>query len=107
MSSWVSYWRPSVTFQSVRNSNVWYNAGASYKMMKEKLTLTLSALNFFEKEKVFINRINEDLFWKESKTIHPGKIYSFGLSYNFGKLKEKVSKKKGVSNDDLMGKEAN
>jgi len=107
MSSWVSYWRPSVTFQSVRNSNVWYNTGASYKMAKEKLTLTVSALNFFENEKVFINRVNEVLFWKESKTIYPGKIYSFGLSYNFGKLKEKVSKKKGASSDDLLGKEAN
>ncbi len=107
MSSWVSVWRPSVTFQSVRNSNMWYNTGLTYKMIKEKLILTVSALNFFEDEKIFTNRINEDQFWKESKTIHPGRIFSFGLSYNFGKLKEKVSKKKGVSSDDLMGKEAN
>ena len=107
ISSWVSYWRPSVTFQSVRNSNIWYNTGASYKMAKEKLTLTVSALNFFENEKMFTNRINEDIFWKESKTIHPGRIFSFGLSYNFGKLKEKVSRKKGASSDDLLGKDPN
>ncbi|WP_276503125.1 outer membrane beta-barrel protein [Terrimonas pollutisoli] len=107
MSGWVSYWRPSVSFQSVRNSNVWYNTGLTYKMMKEKLSLTVSALNFFEKEKIFTNQVNEDLFWKKSKSIYPGQVFTFGFTFNFGKLKERVSKKKGVSNDDLIGKEAN
>ncbi|MFC0774136.1 outer membrane beta-barrel protein [Terrimonas alba] len=107
MSGWVSYWRPSVSFQSVRNSNVWYNTGLTYKMMKEKLSLTVSALNFFEKEKIFASQVNEDLFWKKSKSIYPGQVFTFGFTFNFGKLQERVSKKKGVSNDDLMGKEAN
>lgn len=107
VSTWVSAWRPSVSFQSVRNSNVWYNTGLTYKLMKEKLSLTVSALNYFEKEKIFKNQVSEDLFWKRSKSIYPGQVFTFGFTFNFGKLKERVSKKKGVSNDDLMGKEAN
>lgn len=107
MSTGISFWRPSVSFQLVRNSNVWYNTGLTFKMMKEKLSFTVSAFNYFEKEKIFSSRLSEDLFWKRSKSIYPGQVYSVGFTFNFGKLQEKVSKKKGVSNDDLMGKEAN
>ena len=107
LSSWVSYWRPSVSFQSVKNSNVWYNSGLTYKMAQEKLSVTVSALNYFEKQKTFATTITEQSFWKESRSIFPGRIYTVGLSFNFGKLKERVSKKKGVSSDDLMEKGAN
>ena len=86
---------------------MWYNTGLTYKMMKEKLSITVTALNYFEKEKILTNQVNEDLFWKRSKSMFPGQIYTFGFTFNFGKLQERVSKKKGVSNDDLIGKEAN
>jgi hypothetical protein len=33
----------------------------------------------------------------------PFRGLSFSLSWNFGKLTENVSKKKGVNNDDLIG----
>ncbi len=34
---------------------------------------------------------------------YPYRVIYLGVTYNFGKLKESVSKKKGITNDDLIG----
>ena len=69
---------------------------------------------FVFRENNFINKnfksktITKDIYFTRDLTfIWPLRNLRIGLNYNFGKLKEGVSKKKGVNNDDLMGKDSN
>jgi hypothetical protein len=87
---------PNATFPD----NYFYGLNFAYKVFKQKLTITASATNFFE-EKRELRFVTENEFFT-TENIHTILFRTFGLSltYNFGRLKENVSKKKGVNNDD-------
>jgi len=89
---------PNMSFPN----NYFYGVNLIYRMLKDKLTVTASATNFLEKERQFISVTENDYFRTEN--INNVLFRSFGLafSYSFGRLKENVSKKKGVNNDDQV-----
>jgi outer membrane receptor protein involved in Fe transport len=103
ISGYAGFWRAPVGIQSTQSMNVWYGLGLGYKMFEEKLTISLGAANFLKKNNDFIYEINDPLFRTTSTSTSPSRGLSVGLSWNFGKLKENVSKKKGVTNDDVVG----
>lgn len=103
----VGFWRGPVTFQTTRNANYWYSLGSTYKLFKEKLTISSAINNFLQKDFVFHTKTTDPYFIRTLTFTWPNRHIRIGLNYTFGKLREKVSKKKGVSNDDLMGKESN
>lgn len=107
MSGNTGFWRGPVTFQSKRKANVWYSIGVIYKLFKEKMTASISVENFFQKNIESRRTITDAYFSKIETFLWPGRTVRVGLNYNFGKLREGVSKKKGVNNDDLMGKDLN
>jgi hypothetical protein len=89
---------PNATFPD----NYFYGFNFIYKMFKDKLSVTANITNFFEeKRKLNFSTENEYFLTENTNTIL---FRSFGLSlnYSFGRLKENVSKKKGVNNDDQV-----
>ena len=101
-SGYAGFFRNGVSIQTSYPLNIWYGINAGYKLFKEKLTLSVGLANFFEKERKWELKTVDPAFTYTSTTIMPYRGISFSLSWNFGKLTENVSKKKGVTNDDLL-----
>lgn len=89
---------PNSTFPD----NYFYGFNFIYKMFKQKLTVTASTLNFIKKEREMSSITENKYFTTENLATMPFRNFGLSLSYNFGKLKENVSKKKGVNNDDQV-----
>jgi hypothetical protein len=103
VSSYAGFWRSPVTIQYSYPLNYWYGLGLGYKFFKEKITTTLSAANFLSKEIDYRMKLRDPSFNTTTVNTMPFRGIALSLSYNFGKLTENVSKKKGVNNDDLIG----
>ncbi len=102
LSSYAGFFRAPVSIQTSYPLNIWYGIHAGYKLFNEKLTLSGGLSNFFEKERDWELRTIDPVFEYVSTTTSPFRALSFSLTWNFGKLSESVSKKKGVTNDDLL-----
>lgn len=79
-----------------------YQLNLGYRFFNDKLSTTVNFNNFFNKwitNKSFTEDTN---FSTRSTTTSPFRVVFVGFTYNFGKLKENLSKKKGVNNDDLI-----
>lgn len=100
ISSNNGYFVPVRTPNNTFPDNYFYGLNFGYKLFKQKLTVTANITNFLEKERrlVFLTE-NENFVTRNTQHIL---FRNFGLSlnYSFGRLKENVSKKKGVTNDD-------
>ena len=82
--------------------NYFYGFNLIQKLFKEKLTVTASALNFFKKERTLIFLTENENFVTENRNNILFRNFGLAMTYSFGKLKENVSKKKGVNNDDQV-----
>ncbi|MBC7872857.1 MAG: TonB-dependent receptor [Ferruginibacter sp.] len=102
-SGYAGFWRGPVTIQTKFPLNIWYGTGMGYKFFKEKLTASLMGSNFFQKNRDYRMVTTDPNFQTTSVTTMPFGGVALSLSWNFGKLTENVSKKKGVTNDDLLG----
>jgi outer membrane receptor for ferrienterochelin and colicin len=102
ISSYAGFYRAPVSIQTKYPFNLWYGIHAGYKFLNEKLTASLGLSNFFQKERAWELTTIDPSFLYKSTTTSPFRALAFSLSWNFGKLSESVSKKKGVSNDDLL-----
>jgi outer membrane receptor protein involved in Fe transport len=107
MSGYGGFFRAPVSIQTSYPLNIWYGVHAGYKLFNEKLTLSGGISNFFEKERNWELRTIDPSFEYVSTTTSPFRALSFSLTWNFGKLTESVSKKKGVTNDDLLSSGGN
>jgi len=84
---------------------VFYGIGFNYKLMKDKLTITASAKNLLNRDDTMPKNVFEDNnFRRTSASSYPDRTLNCSVSWSFGKLSENVSKKRGVHNDDLLGK---
>jgi hypothetical protein len=81
-----------------------YGFGGRYAFVKDKLFANISLNNLFNKngEFVRVRSFSDQNFMSENKTFNRFRGITFSLTWNFGKLSEGVSKKKGVSNTDLL-----
>jgi hypothetical protein len=89
---------PNSTFPD----NYFYGLNFGYKVFKQKLTLTASFTNFLQERRTLLFRTENDFFTTENRHNNFFRSIGFSLNYNFGRLKENVSKKKGVTNDDQV-----
>ena len=101
-TSYAGFWRGPVTIQMKYPLNVWYGAGMGYKFFKEKLTVSLMAANFLSEYWDYRMEIHDPNFQTTNITTMPYRGIALSVNWTFGKLTENVSKKKGVSNDDLL-----
>lgn len=102
-SGYAGFYRNPVSIQTSYPLNIWYGLNAGYKIFKEKVTIGVGANNFFQKNRTYKLVTTDPVFQYTSQTTFPFRGLSLSLSWNFGKLTENVSKKKGVNNDDLIG----
>jgi outer membrane receptor protein involved in Fe transport len=102
LSTFLAYFRSQVTIQGYSTGQVFYNLSASYKIFKEKMTIGLVTSRIFEKYGIQKSYIKDQNFSSENVFKFPVRSIGLSLTWNFGKLKENVSKKKGVNNDDVL-----
>ncbi|MDB5252527.1 MAG: TonB-dependent receptor [Flaviaesturariibacter sp.] len=102
IDGYAGFYQSPVTFQSKYPLNVWYGIGAGYKMFGDKLTISAGLANFLQKNRVYKTVTTTPAFQYISRSTLPNRGISLSVSWTFGKLTENVSKKKGVSNDDLL-----
>ena len=104
LGGWV--WQGAPTIQSIRPLNYNYNLAVRKAFFKKKLNVGIVANNFLEKTQTLKTVSEDPNFTSENRSNNLFfRYYSFSLSYNFGKMRESVSRKKGVSNDDTKGGE--
>jgi outer membrane cobalamin receptor len=89
---------PNSTFPD----NYFYGFNFAYKVFKQKLTITANLTNFFEDKRTMRFLTENDFFVTENIHTVPFRNFGLALTYTFGRLKENVSKKKGVNNDDVV-----
>lgn len=80
--------------------NYFYSFNFAHKLFGQKMTITASATNFLEAKRKLSFVTENDSFITENLHTVPFRNFGLALTYSFGKLKENVSKKKGVNNDD-------
>ena len=104
VSSFVGFFREPVNIQTTYPLYSWYNVALNKKIFKEKLNISARFINFFEKTRDFETIINNADFTTSTVNTQIRRGFALALTFNFGKLSENVSKKKGVENDDLLTK---
>jgi hypothetical protein len=104
ISSLLGLWKDPITIQTTYPFSTWHNVAFNYKVLKDKLSISLRTVNYFEKTHDYRTIVKDPNFYATNidRQIRRGAVLS--LTWNFGKLTENVSKKKGVNNDDLLTK---
>lgn len=106
ISSYLGLWKDPQTIQTTYPFSVWHNVAFNYKVFKNKISISLRAINVYTKTHDFKTVTKDQNFYSTNinRQIRRGGVLA--LTWNFGKLRETVSKKKGVTNDDLLTKPA-
>jgi len=102
LASFFSVNRQPALLQTSYSTNIWYNAVLNIKFFKEKFNISLRGVNWFNKTWDYKFIITDPNFQTTRINTRPLRGYVLTMNYNFGKLKENVSKKRGVTNDDLL-----
>ena len=106
ISSFLGLWRDPQTIQTTYPFNPWHNVAFNYKVFKNKVNISLRAVNVYEKNRDFKTVTKDKNFYSANTTRQPRRAAVLALTWNFGKLTENVSKKKGVNNDDILTRPA-
>ncbi|MEP7375157.1 MAG: outer membrane beta-barrel protein [Chitinophagaceae bacterium] len=104
VSSYTGFWQDPQTIQTTYPFNTWHNVAFNYKIFKDKINISVRAVNYTEKTHDFKTIIKDKNFYNTNINRQPRRAAVLALTWNFGKLNENVSKKKGVNNDDLLTK---
>ena len=106
IASFIGLWREPKTIQTTFPLGTWHNIAFNYKVFKNKVNISLRAVNFLIKD--WDNKIitRDKNFTNTNITTLPRRAAVLALTWNFGKLTENVSKKKGVTNDDILNRPA-
>ena len=95
-----SYTQAPIQLQGQIGNVFTYSLGAGYKFLKNKLVFGGAVYNLFNKELVIKSRF-ETANLKQFNTLNrPMRQVLVTLRYNYGKLKQNVTRKKGVKIDD-------
>jgi len=106
ISSYLGLWKDPQTIQTTFPFMTWHNVAFNYKVFKNKVNISLRAVNYYEKTHDYKTVTKDINFYSENVVTQIRRGGVLALTWNFGKLTENVSKKKGVSNDDLLTKPA-
>ena len=106
VGSYMAFWQDPRTIQTTYPFSTWYNGALNYKIFKNKISVSLRVVNFFEKNHNFKTITKDQNFYNSNTTTQIRRGGVLALTWNFGKLTENVSKKKGVNNDDILTKPA-
>ena len=85
--------------------NPFVNNTDSLNLYFGNVTLSVNANNIFQNEQIWRSYFKDANFQTQQWNYRPARSVNIGLRWNFGKLTENVSLKRGVSNDDLKAKD--
>ena len=92
----------SRSFQSITQRQVNTSFSSSHALIKDKLDITLTLNNQFQKFRTIETRITGPDFYELNNNQYYLRAYKFSLNYYFGRLKDDIRKTKGsIKNDDL------
>ncbi|HEY1025578.1 MAG TPA: outer membrane beta-barrel family protein [Sphingobacteriaceae bacterium] len=80
----------------------YYQVNFGYVLLQDKLTGTVNFNNMHQETMGVKTTVQNSNFRTVNLSTSPYRVIYFGLTYRFGKLKESVSLKRGVKNDDLI-----
>lgn len=106
IGSFLGFWQNPQTIQTTYPFNTWHNVSFNYKVFKEKVNISIRAVNYTEKTHDFKTITKDVNYYNSNVTTQKRRAAVLALTWNFGKLSESVSKKKGVTNDDILSKPA-
>lgn len=104
ISTFVGMWKDPQTIQTTFPFMFWNNVALNYKIFKEKVSISLRAVNWYEKTHDYKTITKDQNFTSTNINRQNRRAGVLALTWNFGKLTENVSKKKGVNNDDILTK---
>jgi outer membrane receptor protein involved in Fe transport len=104
VSTYLGLWKDPQTIQTTYPFNTWHNVAVNYKVFKNKVNISLRAVNYFEKTHDYKTVTKDENFYNTNINTQIRRGAVLALTWNFGKLTENVSKKKGVNNDDILTK---
>jgi len=104
ISSYVGLWKDPQTIQTTYPFSTWHNVAFNFKVFKDKINISLRAVNYYQKTWDNKTIVKDPNFYSTSILRFPRRAVVVALTWNFGKLTENVSKKKGVNNDDILTK---
>ena len=102
VSSYLGLWQEPPSLQTTYPFQPWHNVAFNYKVFKNKINISLRAVNYYEKNRDFKTITQDENFFNTNITTQIRRGAVLALTWNFGKLTENVSKKKGVNNDDIL-----
>jgi hypothetical protein len=92
----------SKSFQSITQGQINTSFSSSHALIKDKLDITLTLHNPFQKFRTIETRITGPDFYELNNNQYYLRAYKFSLNYYFGRLKDDVRKtKRSIKNDDL------
>ncbi|AEV99149.1 hypothetical protein A4D02_11325 [Niastella koreensis] len=106
VSTYFGIWQEPRSIQTTYPLNTWHNVALNYKLFKDKFLISIRGVNYYEKNRAYKNITKDQNFYNTNTTTVIRRGGVLALTWNFGKLTESVSKKKGVNNDDLLNKPA-
>jgi hypothetical protein len=106
VSSYFGFYQEPRSIQTTYPIYPWHNIVFNYKVFKEKLLISLRGVNYYEKNRSYKTITKDQHFYNTNITTQIRRGGVLVLTWNFGKLTENVSKKKGVNNDDMLNKPA-
>lgn len=106
VSSFFGMWQDPRSIQTTYPFNIWHNFAFNYKIFKEKILISLRGVNVYEKTRDFKTVTKDRNFYSENIITQIRRGVVLAVTWNFGKLSESVSKKKGVTNDDMLNRPA-
>jgi outer membrane receptor protein involved in Fe transport len=96
----INYSMAPVQLQGRNGDNLFYNLGASYWLYQKKLSMYIGGINFFDKYWKNESEFRSANLYQQTVSNRPMRALAVGLRFNFGKLKENTSRKKGIAIDD-------
>ncbi len=93
--------KQAVSLQETPGIFYWYGAGFFYKLFNNKIRISLRLDNFLDVQTKYRTTSNGSNFTSYQNIYSPGRAFGLSMRWNFGKLTDNVSKKLGVSNDDV------
>jgi hypothetical protein len=102
-NTYIGFEQSIIDLQSSPNTIPFCGTGFNYAVAVNKLRVGLMAQNYFAEYYDYQTRTKGPGFQTTYTSHNPFRKVVLTVNWNFGKLKEKVSKKVGITNDDLLG----
>lgn len=103
LSSYGGIWSRGVQLQSKSSMFYYYGMSLTKEFFKKKLSVSVSARDFFQKERVFTYELFEpNGFYQKNNYYRPSRSFNIGINFNFGEMKSGVKRaRKTIENTDV------